>query len=312
MKYELECVVAGRVVINKQLSVIKGSKEYVLIPDDKGLLSSIKIIQKVKDPNNYMSKIEPGEGEVKMEITIGGSREEYLDFVREFQELESILSFATHGALLSINWDAPKREYIPENPDEEKRIAIRGIHMTKEYRDDPVRINLADFDLLIQNKDKYTSLIVPKAFYREGINAFHLRRYINAFYNFYFVLEDLYGQGETKNKKVANAFKNSTEFKEFLEWVKNYIDSDKRHQLNIRRFCNEEKVAYDLEGLIELLQKVRGNLHHYSSKSSKHLGLPFNHEDFESIAFLTMGLAVRTILQRTLEINRHAKAENTK
>ena len=108
----------------------------------------------------------------------------------------------------------------------------------------------------------------------------------------------------TKNKDITNAFKKSTEFRGFIEWVKKeQIDNHARHRTNIQKFCVDEKVAYDTEGLIELLQKVRGNLHHYTSRSSKHLGTPFIHGDFESIAFLTMGIAVKAILQKILEIN---------
>ena len=89
-----------------------------------------------------------------------------------------------------------------------------------------------------------------------------------------------------------------------MEWVlKDILGKYQRHKTNVQRFCNEEGVAYDVDGLTDLLQKIRGNLHHYSSKSSKHLGTPFTHEEFESIAFLTMGLAVQTILFKIVDIN---------
>ena len=137
------------------------------------------------------------------------------------------------------------------------------------------------------------------------MNEFNSRRYINAFYNFYFVLEDIYGEGKTRNKDIAKTFRESTDFIEITEWMlKGFLKKDNRHNSNIQRFCDEEKVTYDVGGLIDLLQKIRGNLHHYSSKSSKHLGTPFTHEEFESIAFLTMGLALQTILRKIVDINK--------
>ena len=48
MKLSLECSIKGKVKIGRQLKVINGLKEYLLIPDDKGWLSSIKLIKKVK------------------------------------------------------------------------------------------------------------------------------------------------------------------------------------------------------------------------------------------------------------------------
>jgi hypothetical protein len=305
MKLSLECSIKGKIKIDKQLKVVEGSKEYLLIPDNKGWLSKIKIIKKVAEPNKYSAKIGPGEGKVKAEIKITGDREERLDLIREFQELESILSFETTGSLKSIEWDAPTENFIPETEEEEKQVQVHDLHFKKKYPDYPVFLDEESFGEIIRSKERYVSLIVPKAFYREGVNEFASRRYINAFYNFYFVLEDFYGKGKTKNRDIAEAFRNSKEFRESMDWmIKDNLNKYARHRMNIEKFCNEEKVGYDMDGLTELLLKVRGSLHHYSSRSSKHQGTPFDHEDFESIAFMTMGLAVRSILQRILEINR--------
>jgi len=304
MKLSLECSIKGKVKIGRQLKVVNGLKEYLLIPDDKGWLSSIKLIKKVAVPQKYSAKIEPGEGEAKTKIVISGDREEYLELVREFQELESVLSFATNGSLKSIAWDSPKEDFIPETDEEKGQVSVCGFHFTEEYPDYPVFLDEREFDVIIKSKEHYRSLIVPKAFYKDGTNEFTSHRCINAFYNFYFVLEDIYGKGKTKNKDVADAFRNSKDFREILEWMINEnLDKYEKHRLSIERFCDEEKVTYDTDGLIDLIQKVRGNLHHYSSKSSKHLGTPFSHEDFESIAFLTMGLALQTILWKVVEIN---------
>ena len=305
MKYALECSVDGKVMIGDAIEIAKASKNYLLIPDKQGWLSSIKIVTKVANPQKFHPRIESGNGRVAAKVIIERDHELRRELVREFQELESVLSFNTNGCLKSIGWDEPKEEVIPETDEEKAQVSISGFHLRKEYPDYAAKLDEKTFNQIVQSKHLYVSLVVPKAFFREGINEFHLRRYINAFYNFYFVLEDLYGQGKTRNRDVANAFKNSIEFKESLEWVKkNQLDQHKRHRINIQKFCAEEKVAYDVDGLIDLLQKVRGNLHHYSGKSSKRLGSPFNHESFESIAFLTMGLAVRAILQRMLNINR--------
>jgi len=313
MKLSLECSAKGKVKIDRQLKVANGLKEYLLVPDDKGLLSSIKIIKKVAEPQKYFAKIEPGEGKVKAKIEIGGDRDDYLELVREFQELESVLSFTTNGSLKSIAWDAPKEDFIPETEEEKKQVSVYGFHLTKEYPDYPRYLDEREFDVIIRSKNNYSSLIVPKAFYREGINEFTSRRYITAFYNFYFILEDFYGEKKTKNKDVADAFRNSQDFREILEWmIKENLDKYEKHRIGITRFCDEEKVKYDVDGLIDLLQKVRGNLHHYSSKSSKHLGTPFSHEDFESIAFLSMGLALRAILQKIVNINQSMGMDSRK
>ena len=304
MRLSLECSVRGRVKIGRQLKVVNGLMEYLLIPDDKGWLSSIKIIKKVAKPQRYSARWGPGEGKVDATLSIEGDREEYLELIGEFQELEAVLSFETAGSLKSVAWDSPKEEWIPEAEEEKRGVGAYSFHFPKEYADPPAYLDEKTLDDIIKIKKHYESLIVPKAFYKEGTNEFTSHRYINAFYNFYFVLEDLYGKGKTRNKDVADAFRSSKDFKEILEWmIREQIAKIERRRIDIKRFCEEEGVPYDIDGLIDLLQKVKGNLHHYSSKSSKHLGTPFSHKDFESIAFLTMGLALQTILRRTVDIN---------
>jgi hypothetical protein len=313
MKYSLECNVSGKVMIGKKIEVTKGNKDFVLLPDKQGWLSSIKIVAKVADPQRFHPRIEPGDGRVAAKVIIERDSEMRQQLVREFQELESNLSFETMGCLKSIGWDEPKEEVIPETDEEKAQVSVSGFHLKKEYPDRPTKLDEKTFDHIVQTKHLYVSLVIPKAFFKEGINEFRLRRYINAFYNFYFVLEDLYGQGKTKNKDISKAFSASTEFRESLGWViRDHVDKHEKHRANISKFCTEEKVTYDVDGIIELLQKVRGNLHHYSGKSSKHRGSPFNQEDFESIAFLTMGLAVRAILQRIIGINRRVGVGNTR
>lgn len=304
MKLSLECSIKGKVKIGKELRVMEGSKEYLLIPDSEGWLSKIKIIKKVDVPGKYTAKVGPGKGEANHEIRITGDREERMELIREFQELEGILSFDTIGSLQSIEWDAPITELIAETEEEGKQVQVSGIGFEKEYPEYPASLDEEGFTTIIRNKENYVSLIVPQAFFREGANEFASMRYINAFYNFYFILEGLYGKGKTRNKDVAKEFKESAEFRGFVDSaIKDFNDKYPPHRVRIERFCKEESVLYDTDGIIDLLWKVRGNLHHYSSRSSKRQGTPLDNEDFESIAFLALGLAARCILKRIAAVN---------
>jgi hypothetical protein len=60
MKISMECDVNGRIQIGKEIKVLLGSKEYILIPDKMGWLKTITIIKSVKRPYKYSRKIEPG------------------------------------------------------------------------------------------------------------------------------------------------------------------------------------------------------------------------------------------------------------
>ena len=311
MKLLMECKAHGLVFIEKQISVTDGQIEYLLVPDEKGWLAFVRIIKKVPNPEKYSLKVEPGQGSIAAKFVINGDRQEYLELVREFQEIESLLSFAGNGSLRNIEWDKPREEYIPETEEEKKQVGILSFHLTKEYPKIPSRLGEKDFNSLIKTKKYYKSLIIPKAFFKEGINEFESHRYINAFYNFYFVLEDNFGNGKWRNKEIAAEFKASTDLRKHIEWmVKCQIDG--RHRESIQKFCKEEGLTYDVDGLIDLIVRARGQLHHYSRKSSKSIGTPFTHEAFESIAFFVMGLAVQTILGEILKINNSQTGPNPK
>ena len=81
--------------------------------------------------------------------------------------------------------------YIPESEEEEKKFNVTDITVHHHYPE-PQRTKLtADvFKEIIQQKSKDESLKVVKLFHREGVREFHSLRYIQAYYNFYFVLED--------------------------------------------------------------------------------------------------------------------------
>jgi hypothetical protein len=303
MRISVECDVVGKIQIGKEIKLVSDSKEYILKPDNSGWLKTIVIIKAAKRPDKYSRRVERGFDSVGSTIRINSDIEEHFELQREFQELESLLSFETHGSLKSIAWDSPMEVWIPETYEEQERIRISGLKMTKEPPDLTKRLSLEQFSQIIKTKNYYTSLIIPKAFFKECLNEFYSKRYINAFYNSYFILEDIYGKGKTRNREIADAFKRSKVFNEILQRMITKI-SENNYEKNIRKLCSEEEVEFNAEGLINLIWKVRGNLHHYSSKSSKHLGTPFSHENFESIAFLTLGLAYHTILKKTEEINK--------
>jgi len=137
-----------------------------------------------------------------------------------------------------------------------------------------------------------------KLFERDGMNEFHSLRYIQAYYNFYFVLEDLYGEGKTQNKDVEQKFKSNQVLRSIIQDVlDNVIKRNVNHLQNIQNFLREENKSFDIDGIIELIVRVRGNLHHYSGKSTKRKGTPLNQGDFESMAYLLMGISVKSINQ---------------
>lgn len=305
MRFALECTVDAKIKIGKEIRVVKHPYEYVLTPDKHGWLSSIMISAKVTNPHRFSARIEPGEEPSKAKITIEGDRGLYERIINEFQELESIISFKSLGSLRSIDWYSPKEYLIPETREEVASVDIGSFQIAWKYPEQPVNLTEQAFHELVHAKDSYSSLRVVKAFFREGINEFDKLRYINAFYNFFFVLEDLYGGGKSGMGAIITAFKRSPEFRESVQWVlSNHVDEHERHRTAIQNLCSQQNLPYTTDGLIELLRKVRNNLHHYSAGDTKDFWTPFKQKDFESITFFTLGLAMHGIALREVGISK--------
>lgn len=304
MKYSLECDVDSLTSIERDYEINYEDKKYFLYPNERGFIGKIRIEKDVKEPEKFISEIGPGQGESKATIIIRSDPVIVEELRSDLQYLETQISFG--GNYTKIHWEDPKTEYIPESEEEKEQLKIRAFERKSEgYPITPVLLRDEDFKFFIETKEHYDELTVLKAFYCNGRNDFHNYNYINAFYNYYFVIEDLYGEGNTKNNLIMKSFKESDELIGHIEWViENHIKNDERHLKNLTDFLDDMGKTIDVNDIIEFLVLTRGRLHHFSRKSTLKIGTPFNQRQYESIAFLAMGLAVRGILQRILKINR--------
>lgn len=302
MKYSLECKVDSTIIVSKNIKYSENGKEFIMIPDENKCLSSIKIIADVPNPNLFCSKVESDQEKGMHTLEIKIDQQVYDKLIYEFQHIESMFAFSTLS-LRKIYWEDPKQELIPETEEEKQKIDIISTSWKKSYRRKYTPLNENTFIEMMANRGNYEDLIISKAFFREGINDFQSYRYINAFYNFYFIIENLYGNGKAKNKDVEEEFKTSNEFRHLVQWIIDNVHNDKRHFDNISHYLKVYRKNFDIDGVIFVIVRMRGQLHHYSGKSTQVHGTPFNQNDFESIAYLTLGLAINAILHKTMEID---------
>jgi len=256
--------------------------------NDKKIVNEIIVQRKIIDYENYMPKFETLEPHKhSLKISEGPYFDEILNLL---QTIESLGSFWFR--VEKIHWDSPERKWIPENDEEKEKIKITNINFKKEYQKKLIEMHPSVLSQIIELRDDYKHMIIPMAFYREGCNDFKSFRYVNAFMNFYFYLEDLYGNGKTKNYHVKHEFIKSKQIKYAID--KTINNFSERHLSNLKEFLKLENCELEHEGIIELIIKVRGNLHHFSQKSTKKKGHPLNQRDFETMAYLLMSICIHT------------------
>jgi len=246
-----------------------------------------------------------------MKITVETDEVIFRELRSDFQYIESYLAFI--GNLKKIHWEEARQEWIPETPEEKSRLKVFGVSLNRRYPDTPAPIGKDVLIEVIRGKTKYDGLTTLKSFFREGKNFFTQFRYVDAFYYFYFIIEDLYGGGKTKNVDIERNFKSSRELRETVEWVmQTQINTSEKHSKGISQLLVEEKIQNGTDGIIELIVAVRGRLHHYVSRSSLKQATPLNQRDFESPAFLIMGIALMSILKEIVKINQKHETKSAR
>ncbi len=308
MRYRLKAEVDGNLVLDRDVSVERDDIRVEFLRDQAGRLGHIAVSMKV-DPEAFRTSVETDQGQSAPTVVLGGDPQIYQTLVREMQRLESDISFKCKNSLKQIHWDTAKEQWIPENPEERSLCAISEFRLEKGYPDSQVRLGQGFLEMIVAELPRYDSLMIPKAFAREMMNGFSTLRYIHSFYNAFFILEGFYGKGKSSLKNLLRDFSGSGELRSVTSWALDAVyQKYEQHRVNLDQFYAEENCTTDVDGTLKLLIKVRGNLHHYYSRSSKRQVDPFNQGQFRSVSYLIMGMAKYAIGLKEVSIN-HEETE---
>jgi hypothetical protein len=297
LKYSIECQVLSNILINKTISFVEVEKEYVFTPNEKGILNKVKIVKTISNPDKFYSEIkDTNRKNVPHEIILNEDPLIREEIILDFQYLEAHLGFIAN--LTRIFWNEPSIEWIPETDEERNRLKVFSAHFTRGFSNQPTELNINVFKSIIKTKSYKDNLIILMSFYREGKVFFDRFEFINAFYDFYFILEDMFGKESWRNWEIENNFKSSIELQETIKWVLfQLIDSSEEHKKEITALLKQKNLQYDVEGIIVLLVEMRGHLHHFSRRSTvKQKPNPLVQQNYGSLAFLTMAIAMQSIL----------------
>ena len=301
MKFGIKCRVDSNTEIGKkQIQVTVDGMDFTLMSSEDGLLNELTVIVGTDKGNEFTSQVTPSNDPAKGQwiLTIDVDQQIYNALMGMVQYLEASLSFLS--GVKKIYWDEAETVIIPENEEERTKYNVTNFSVTRKYPEGRSRLTVGELKTFIKQKSKLEPFTVTKLFHRDGMTEFGSFRYIQAFYNFYFVLEDLYGEGKTQNKDIEQKFKSNQILRDIIQNIlDNVIKTNRNHLQSILNFLQEENKGFNVDGIIELIVRVRGNLHHYSRKSTKRKGTPLNQRDFESMAYLLMGISMRSIIQAT-------------
>ena len=141
------------------------------------------------------------------------------------------------------------------------------------------------------------TLTVIESFWREGQNDWLAGKFINGFFNFYFVLEGLYGNRNTQTRLVQKAFKISPELIANIDAFLAEDHPDEALTQLIKMFEVGNRLPTP-EEVIDMLVSTRGKLHHFQNNPNRPQGSPLTHDDYHGICYLALCLAHKALLSR--------------
>lgn len=307
MKLKLTATVDGTLKIKSASSAISAQHEdvtFTLTSDASKRVTAASVAITLTEEESRRCKSlvsHPAEGD---RLDVECPPDLYASAIRHLQALESNLSFGyVSAAVTRIQWDEPTLDLIPENAEEEALINAWSIRVQQSYPELPAMMLEEEFQTMVEGAPAYEELVVSKAFYREGKNEFRKRRYVQAFYNFYFVIEGLFADGRFKETEVMRVFRDSKELQAATKITLATLAKDAKQWSRMQGALGDRGFALDSEGMWRFLFRTRGELHHYFRGSSRQHGTPFANDKFETSALLALLLARQCVMVRIVVIN---------
>ena len=315
MRYKLTAAFSGDIFLSpsgtRRVILQRHDTRFEILTDDKNRVVNVAVSRSVpaNKVEQFKSSITPARPGVEAQLTVGGDNELREQLLAELQSFESNLAYSLNGEVVpEVDWRRIKDEFLPESMREEQLIAVQSLTVTRDWPKPEVELDACSFQKLIDMAPRYESLVTLKAFWRRGMADIKNFEFLNAFYNFYFIIEDCFADGKTGERAVLREFGDSGEFKSIVESTHQVFLQSKRskHLLNLKSLMIKDGCNWTPPDIPRFLFRIRGNLHHYFSKNPRNQISPFTQEQHHSVALLASYVASLTIGYRVVRINEAA------
>jgi hypothetical protein len=268
-----------------------------------GLVDEIWVTVHVPDKSMWPSVVFHPDRQIKTEFRMTRPENETVVHILRF--LEGGLSF--YG-LESIDFDDPKKEWLPETDEEKIELTVHSYSSSTE-RIDISSVPVAKFGLIAQTLYAYADAwdLEPQFnFFRRGVIAIRDERFIDAIYNFYFYLESTFGNGQTRNERIKAEFAKNQDLMTMVGVARDRFDVSRHVYRNLMnaRFDGVYRSKTERE-IISTIVDLRGFLHHHTSKR-KDIWHPSDKWTYSADAFLMQDI-VHGLAHNSL--TRHAYSE---
>ena len=221
----------------------------------------------------------------------------------------SILSkelFALRGTLFlwgvtDINIDEAEHKWEPESEEEVRYQNVLGFKIKREARNSNIRLPLDMLVRMTVSRDKLIEYEIPCEFYRRGYIDLNKGQYIEAIYDFYFLIEYMWGNGQFKKAAIIDTLMKSDLTKFIIAALKEPPPKILTNKYDYDVF-QSRYLKSDMKKIITHIVDLRGFLHHQSIKRKSNWNPSKNIEFRVDAEFLgtTCLLAMSEIIFKTM------------
>ena len=279
MRYRLTAEVESDALLDSPLALEIPPYTYLFKPDESGRFSTASIEMQVADWQEYLPELRKlPSGGLFLDVPDGPFHKEAVAALQYLEGLGPIV-----GGIRSVDWQFARWRWLPDADDEPSNKMVTEGKPGFDYPEHDRPLDVGTLGSLLSKREAMDFMTVPLSFYREGFNDFRQNRYISAYMSFYFYIEHLYGDEQFRNREVEKRFLHSEHVTTGLQtWLMRLSEegADQGQAASLRRQLRGQDASVD--SLVRLLVRVRGEVHHSSTKRPE--GSPLDYWRYRTMA----------------------------
>lgn len=259
--------VTGRLRLEFSFPVRSELFTYAFDVDDLGLVTHITATARVTDRSSWPVITPDPEPGIRAHIQLTSP---FLSRLR--RDLRAAAGILALYGVDDISVEQPLEQWEAETPEEKEALSIYSFEMTKQPQP-PEKLQRVSFDLVARAllaANRATDFEAALNFFRKGKLDTTAEQYIDAVLDFLFMIETTYANGTFRKAQVENEYLNSAELHSLIQkaagdrFLLQVVERNSRMAESFRtNYLNRSSTE-----IIKYLVKLRGELHHHTSRRS--------------------------------------------
>jgi len=235
--------------------------DYWFVTRQPGVIEKLVVELRVEDPTDWPRVEESDAPNVRAHIHVP---DHYVAPV--FEQVARLEGYLSFFGLQKIHSETALFEWMPETDEEQRSLTLTRLQVGRFTRKDE-ELPIVPFDVLaralVAAQTPHVHEI-PLVFYRKAFGAFKEDRYIEAIYDYFFMLESAFGAGKFRKKDLAKAFLASNELTSAIGEILRSPGPAVTGRAETRERFTAKHSGMTTAAYVTSVVDLRGHLHHHS------------------------------------------------